>query len=74
MAIPARLKSAFYKIENGFVVMCDEAGRSTGKRLALGPGDDAHRIAGRLTREARLKRIGDGDFNRQITYGPSGVG
>jgi hypothetical protein len=65
---PGRCEIGFYKIEKDMVVMCDEAGRSTGKRLALAPGDDPDRVAKRLTRESWLKRGGESDFNRPIRY------
>jgi hypothetical protein len=48
--------------------MCNADGRPTGKKVRLGPGDDAHKIAGRLTREAWLKRTPESDFNRSTTH------
>jgi hypothetical protein len=70
---PGRCEIGFYKIEKGVVVMCDEDGHSTGKRLALGPGDDPDRVAKRLTREQWLRRGGESDFNRPLNYSRHGV-
>lgn len=70
---PGRCEIGFYRIENGMVVMCDDEGRSTGKRLALGPDDNPEQVARKLLREGWLKRRGDGDFNRPLVYEKFGV-
>jgi hypothetical protein len=68
---PGAVEIGFYRIDNDMVVMCDEAGRSTGKRLAIGSGDNPALIAARLLRDRWLQRCRDGDFNRKIVYPPS---
>jgi hypothetical protein len=70
---PGRCEIGFYKVEKNMVVMTDAEGRPTGKRLALGPGDDPERIARRLMRESWLKRSRDGDFNRPLAYPAIGL-
>ena len=68
---PGACEIGHYKVENGFVVMCDENGRLTGKKCQL-IGEDAHAVAGRLLREAWLKRADESDFNRVIEYADRG--
>jgi hypothetical protein len=63
----------FYSVADGVLTMHDESGKPTGQRQQLGPGDDPHRIAGRLTRAAWISAIGEGNFNRRIDYQPSGI-
>jgi hypothetical protein len=46
-------------------------GRLTGKKCQL-IGEDAHAVAGRLLREAWLKRADKNDFNRAIRYADKG--
>jgi hypothetical protein len=58
---PGACEIGHYKVENGFVIMCNEDGRPTGKKCQL-IGEDAHAVAGRLLREAWAK--GTSDFNR----------
>ncbi|MFY9953780.1 hypothetical protein [Bradyrhizobium sp.] len=70
---PGRVEIGFYKITKSMIAMCDEDGRPTGKRLALGPGDDPKRIASKLLREQSLRRGGESDFNRPLNYPRSGV-
>ena len=65
---PGEVDVGFYKVENGMVIMCSEEGLPTGKKVRLGPGDDAHKIAGRLTRENWLRRGPENDFHRQLIY------
>ncbi len=43
------------------------------KSCKLGPDDNPHVIAGRLTRERWLKAKGESDFNRRLVYPSSGV-
>jgi hypothetical protein len=64
---PGACEIGYYKVENGFVLMCDENGRATGKKCQL-IGEDAHRVAGRLLRETWAKRTGTSDFNRPLVY------
>jgi hypothetical protein len=70
---PGACEVGHYKVENNFVVMCNADGRPTGKKQNLGPDDDAHSIAARLTREAWLRRARANDFNRRIDWPSSGV-
>ena len=70
---PGRCEIGFYKVENAMVVLCDDEGRPTGKRLALGPDDDPGRIAHRLLREGWLKSAGTSNFGRPIGAVPRGI-
>jgi hypothetical protein len=62
-----------FKVENNFVVMCDEEGKPTGKRLALRPGDDPENVATKMLREQWLSRGSEINFNRQLNYPRWGV-
>jgi hypothetical protein len=64
-------EAGFYSVADGVVTMCDQDGRPNGKTWLLGPGDDPHKIAGRLTRAAWAGRTRD--FNRPLYYSKSGV-
>jgi hypothetical protein len=68
---PGACEIGHYKVENGFVLMCDENGRLTGKKRQL-IGEDAHAVAGRLLREAWLKRASESDFNRPLNFRKTG--
>jgi hypothetical protein len=68
---PGGCEIGFYRVENGFVLMCDENGRLTGRKERL-IGEDAQKVAGRLLREAWLKRADTSDFNRVIEYADRG--
>jgi hypothetical protein len=59
-----------YKVENGFVLMCSEDGKPTGRRLALNSGDNPERVAAKMLREQWLRRGGESDFNRPLHYEP----
>jgi TolB-like protein len=68
---PGAYEIGHYKVEDGFVVMCDENGRATGKKFQL-IGEDAQRVAGRLLRDAWSKRETESDFNRPSNYAAGG--
>jgi hypothetical protein len=68
---PGACEIGHYKVENGFVILCNEEGRPTGKKCQL-IGEDAHRVAGRLLREAWSKRATESDFNRPLVYSKRG--
>jgi hypothetical protein len=57
---PGAVELGFYKVENDMVVLCDETGRSAGKRLAIGSGESPALVAARLLRDRWLKRARDG--------------
>jgi hypothetical protein len=69
---PGACEIGHYKVENDMVVMCREDGRPTGKKVRLAPGDDAQKIAGRLTRESFLRREPESAFNRPLNYAATG--
>jgi hypothetical protein len=52
--------------------MCTEDGKPTGKKFKLAPGDDSRTIAGRLAKEAWMKRARESDFNRPLIYSKIG--
>ena len=54
---PGACEIGHYKVEDGFVIMCSEDGRATGKKCQL-IGEDAHAVAGRLLREAGSRGLG----------------
>jgi hypothetical protein len=64
---PGACEIAYYTVADGFVVMCSEDGKPTGKKERL-IGEDAQKVAGRLLREAWLKRASESDFNRPLVY------
>jgi hypothetical protein len=68
---PGACEIGYYRVENGFVLMCDENGRLTGRKERL-IGEDAQKVAGRLLREAWLKRASESDFNRVVSYPKTG--
>jgi hypothetical protein len=70
---PGAAQPGFYSVSDGTVTMHDETGKPTGKEYMLGHGDDPHRIAQRLTREAWLKTRGTTDFDRPLHYAPLGI-
>jgi hypothetical protein len=67
------VEGGHYRVVDGVVVMCDEAGKPTGQKRKLEAGQDPHHIAARLMREAWIKQADRSDFNRPLVYGPSGV-
>jgi hypothetical protein len=62
---PGEVEIGYYTVEDGFVQMCKEDGKPIGKKV-----DDAARIAGRLTKEAWMRRSRESTFNRPLDYGP----
>jgi hypothetical protein len=64
---PGACEIGHYKVENGFVIMCNEDGRPTGKKCRL-IGEEAHQAAARLLREAWSRRTTESDFNRPLVY------
>jgi hypothetical protein len=67
------VEAGYYSVSEGIVTMHDATGKPAGKKCRLGPGDDPHRTAQRLTREAWLKNAGTSDFNRSLNYQPLGI-
>jgi hypothetical protein len=55
-----------------FVQMHIEPGKPIGGKVALN-GDDAARIAARLTREALAKQMKKRSFSRPLVYAPRGI-
>jgi hypothetical protein len=64
---PGSCEIGHYAVADGYVLMCDENGRPMGAKEKL-IGEPAERVAGRLLREAWLKRVTESDFNRPISY------
>jgi len=62
---PGSCEIGYYAVVDGCVLLCNEDGRPIGPRERL-IGEDAQRVAGRLLREAWLKRVTESDFNRPI--------
>jgi hypothetical protein len=65
---PGAIEEAWYRVENGMVVMCSETGKPTGQKARS--EENPERTAMRLLREAVAKRKGESNFNRQIVYPP----
>ena len=61
----------YYSVQEGVVVMHDEAGIATGKRRHLRAGEDPCGVAYRMTRESWQAKAPD--FNRRLNYQPLGV-
>lgn len=66
-------EAGYYSVADDVLILHEEDGKPTGKEYRLAPGDDARMIACRLAKEAWKKGRGEGDFNRQIIYGPLGI-
>jgi hypothetical protein len=64
---PGSCEIGHFAIVDGCVLLCNEDGRPTGKKERL-IGEDAHKVAARLIKEAWLQRATDSDFNRPISY------
>jgi hypothetical protein len=62
----------FYEVEDGYLQMFSEDGKA-GKKVKLAPGDDPRTIAGRLTKEAWMKRARESTFNRPLVYPKIGL-
>lgn len=62
----------WYSVFDGVVTMHDAGGKPTGKTGHLTPGEDPHKVAHRLAREAVMKMRGESDFNRPLHYDRSG--
>ena len=63
----------YYTVDDGLLEMCDESGKSTGKKHALRPDDDPAAIARCLKRAAWSDAMGEGNFNRPLNYPNIGV-
>ena len=63
------IEPLFYFVDDGAVTLCDETGKTSGKTMRVGAGDDPRRIAAMLKRSTKQPS----DSNRAIHYGPSGV-
>jgi hypothetical protein len=70
---PGAGEFGLYTVENGILQMVTEAGQPAGKKYKLQPGDDPKTVAGRLTKEAWMKRARESDFNKPLRYGPLGI-
>ena len=68
---PGAITVGYYSVEEGVVVMRDEAGITTGKRQHLRAGEDPPGVAYRLTRESWQAKTPD--FNRSLNYPSVGV-
>jgi hypothetical protein len=69
---PGGCEAGYYSVVDGAVIMRDAQGKRTGQQQALGSGDDARAVAGRLTLEAIRKSRGTSDFNRPLGYARGG--
>jgi hypothetical protein len=69
---PGAVEPGHYSVSGDMLTMHDENGRPLGK-TKLSPDDDAHVVAGRLTRERWLKTTGASDFHRKLNYQNYGV-
>lgn len=66
---PGSVVVGYYSVQRGFVVMHDEHGKPTGKRMAA--GNDPRRAAYLITRESWKAEAPD--FNRRLNYQPLGI-
>jgi hypothetical protein len=70
---PGSVELGHYMVADGFVVMCDDTRKLTGKKVKLNPGDDAKVVAGRATKEAWSKRMRNREFNRPLRFDRLGL-
>lgn len=61
-------EEGFYFVQDGEVVMTDEAGKPTGVSERLTVGGNARAVAARLRKRAWLKERGANDFDRPLHY------
>jgi len=69
---PGECEAGRYSVAGDMLTLYDAKDRSIGNRHRLGPNDDPHVVAGRLTRAAWLKATGQSNFNRPLRYARSG--
>jgi hypothetical protein len=67
------VEPGFYSFADGVVTMHEADGNPTGKTFPIGEGDDPHRVAHRLAREAWVKSLGESNFNGRLNYQPLGI-
>lgn len=65
---PGAAEMGCYYLEDGAVVMCNEAGKETGARHFLEPGQDPRPIAGFLARKAWSDSDRSAGFWRRLDY------
>jgi hypothetical protein len=70
---PGGVEIGFYSVDGRDLTMTDESGKPMARPHRLGPDEDPHVIAGRLTRQRWLKTDGATDFNRPLNYRPLGI-
>jgi len=63
------IEPLFYFVDDGAVTLCDETGKTSGKTMRVGAGDDPRRIAAMLKRAS----LPPSDFNRAIQYQALGI-
>lgn len=68
---PGAVEIGFYSVQGDSVVVHDEDGKPTGKRLVLADGEDPKQAAWRLTCAAGT--MTNPDFNRHLDYQPLGM-
>jgi hypothetical protein len=61
---PGAIEEAWFKVENGMVIMVSESGKPTGTKAKA--DSDPERTAQRLLREAYVKRRGESNFDRPL--------
>lgn len=85
---PGQITNGYYVVEDGVLVMTDEAGnpflgpdgsplKTKSNRHKLRPGDNAHAIASVLTKKRRRERLGitetEEAFRSKLIYGAHGT-
>jgi hypothetical protein len=70
---PGAGEYGLYTVENGILQMVTEAGKPAGRKYKLQPGEDPQAIAGRLTKEAWMKRARESTFNAPLRYPKIGL-
>jgi hypothetical protein len=70
---PGEVEIGYYTVADGLLQMCDETGKPKGKNVKLEREDNPAKVAGRLTKEAWMKRARESTFNRPLNYRPLGI-
>jgi hypothetical protein len=68
---PGSVEVGYYSVQDSIVTMRDGDGKPTGKRQQLAAGEDPHRVAWRLKRDAYKARTPN--FYRRLEYPRTGI-
>jgi hypothetical protein len=70
---PGYVEIGHYTVTDGLLQIVDEMGKPKGKKVKLEREDNPAKVAGRLTKEAWMKRARESNFNRPLVYPKMGL-